>query len=64
MINKLITFTLRSTYKALRNAKINRPNAISSIFCAKLANTLALPVSTLFSASYNHAQLPTDWRML
>ena len=38
------------------------PDDIPSIFWAKLAATLALPISIIFSASYHFAILPDEWK--
>ena len=52
-------------YKALKNSKrtlSSGPDDIPSIFWAKLAAVLALPISIIFSASYHFAILPDEWK--
>ncbi len=60
-----IVFSEVVTYKALHNAKHTcsaGPDSIPSIFWAKLASSLALPISILFNASYSFGLLPADWK--
>ena len=52
-------------YKALKNSKRTMSSSsgdIPSIFWAKLAAVLALPISIIFSASYHFAILPDEWK--
>ena len=60
-ISNDVDFSQAVVYKALKNFKrtlSSGPDDIPSIFWAKLAAVLALPISIIFSASYHFAILP------
>ena len=64
-ISNDVHFSQAVVYKALKNSKrtlSSGPDDILSIFWAKLAAILALPISTIFSASYHFAILPDEWK--
>ena len=60
-----VDFSPNVTNKALCNAKhaySAGPDIIPFILWVKLASVLALPISILFSASYQFSILPNDWK--
>ena len=64
-ISNDVDFSQAVVYKALKNSKrtlSSGPDDISSIFWAKLAAVLALPISIIFSASYHFTILPDEWK--
>ena len=64
-ISNAVDFSQAVMYKTLKNSKrtlSNIPDDIPSIFWAKLAAVLALPISIIISASYYFAILPDEWK--
>ena len=64
-ISNDVDFSQAVVYKTLKNSKrtlSSGPNDFPSIFWAKLAAVLALPISIIFLASYHFAILPNEWK--
>ena len=60
-----IKLSLEITYNALRSAKAtysSGPDDIPSVFWVNLASSLAMPISIIFTSSYQFATLPQEWR--
>ena len=58
-----IDFSPNNVFRALKNAKRSfslGPDSIPSAFWANVADTVAFPISLIFSLSYQHAVLPSD----
>ena len=64
-ISNNTSFTPDVVYKALKKSKRTLsagPDAIPSVFWARIAAALALPVSILFTSSYIFSKLPYVWK--